>query len=146
VSEYVYDACGGQRSRLTFLLYLNDDFDGGCTTFFTAGEQAGVVEAQGVSPRAGSVLCFPHGDGAGSLVRSRVFSAPVGYFPLVSHMHCFDPPPSPAFGPYLSLRWDAGARGLRTAIGAQVHRPHRCPLHNTCSAGRAPVSRRATQA
>ena len=68
VEEYVYDAHGDQRSRLTFLLYLNEDFDGGCTTFFTANDVAGVVNARGVAPRAGSVLCFPHGDGAGSLV------------------------------------------------------------------------------
>lgn len=67
--EYVYDAGGDRRSRLTFLLYLNEDFDGGCTTFFNADPQTvGVVEARGVAPRCGSVLCFPHGEGAGSRV------------------------------------------------------------------------------
>lgn len=66
--EYVYDGYGDRRSRLTFLLYLNDDFEGGDTTFFMPADKVGVVEARGVSPRAGSVLCFPHGDGAGSLV------------------------------------------------------------------------------
>lgn len=67
--EYVYDASGDRRSRLTFLLYLNEDFEGGCTTFFNAAADAvGVVEARGVAPRCGSVLCFPHGEGAGSRV------------------------------------------------------------------------------
>ncbi|CAE7279619.1 unnamed protein product [Symbiodinium necroappetens] len=34
--EYVYDAYGGgTRSKLTFIIYLNDDFEGGCTTFYT---------------------------------------------------------------------------------------------------------------
>ena len=67
--EYVYDASGDRRSRLTFLLYLNEDFGGGCTTFFNADpETVGVVEARGVAPRCGSVLCFPHGEGAGSRV------------------------------------------------------------------------------
>ena len=74
--EYMYDGYGDRRSRLTFLLYLNDDFAGGDTTFFLPGAEVGVVEARGVSPRAGSVLCFPHGDGAGSLVHegSAVYS------------------------------------------------------------------------
>lgn len=67
--EYVYDASGDRRSRLTFLLYLNEDFEGGCTTFFNADpETIGVVESRGVAPRCGSVLCFPHGEGAGSRV------------------------------------------------------------------------------
>lgn len=67
--EYVYDASGDRRSRLTFLLYLNEDFTGGCTTFFNASPaEVGVVEARGVAPRCGSVLCFPHGEGAGSRV------------------------------------------------------------------------------
>ena len=33
--EYVFDAFGDRWSRLTFLVYLNDDFEGGCTTYYT---------------------------------------------------------------------------------------------------------------
>lgn len=70
------DAFGGDRhSQLTFLVYLNDGFDGGATTFFLPGEDenedgsgAGVIEARGVRPKQGSVLCFPHGNAMGSLV------------------------------------------------------------------------------
>ena len=63
-----YDAYGDRWSRLTFLLYLNDGFDGGCTTFFSPTTTIGTLQARGVVPRAGTVLCFPHGDTAGSLV------------------------------------------------------------------------------
>mmetsp|Transcript_47371 Transcript_47371/g.107384 ORF Transcript_47371/g.107384 Transcript_47371/m.107384 type:complete len:166 (+) Transcript_47371:1274-1771(+) len=67
--QYVYDAKGGlERSRFTFLIYLNEGFGGGCTTFFSAGATEGWVEARGVSPRQGCALVFPHGEGAGSLV------------------------------------------------------------------------------
>jgi hypothetical protein len=68
--EYVYDTSGGTvKSRFTFLIYLNEGFTGGATTFFTpALEEEGVVEARGVAPRVGSALVFAHGDGSGSLV------------------------------------------------------------------------------
>lgn len=67
--EYLYDAYGGTRlSRLTFLVYLNDEFEGGGTTFFTPSADVGFMDARAVSPRAGSVLCFPHGEAAGSLL------------------------------------------------------------------------------
>ncbi|CAO3657979.1 unnamed protein product [Umbelopsis vinacea] len=66
---YKYDMFGGTRwSRLTFLLYLNEEFEGGSTTFFLPAAQEGMLEAHGVSPRRGSVLCFPHGNTAGSLL------------------------------------------------------------------------------
>jgi len=56
-------------SRLTFLIYLNDDFDGGCTTFFLpSAAKTGTLEARGVKPRRGSVCVFPHGKAAGSLL------------------------------------------------------------------------------
>jgi hypothetical protein len=66
----VHDAHGGARwSRLTLVLYLNDDFEGGTTTFFAAApDAAGVLEARGVRPARGAALLFPHGGAAGSLV------------------------------------------------------------------------------
>lgn len=36
--EYVFDAYGDRWSRLTFLVYLNDGFEGGCTTYYTPSE------------------------------------------------------------------------------------------------------------
>ncbi|KAG0226823.1 hypothetical protein B0O80DRAFT_392024 [Mortierella sp. GBAus27b] len=67
--EYLYDAHGGTRmSRLTFLVYLNDEFEGGGTTFFTPSYDVGFMDARAISPRAGSILCFPHGEAAGSLL------------------------------------------------------------------------------
>ena len=71
---------GDERvSRLTFLVYLNGGFDGGATTFFLPGAGgAGHVAARGVQPQAGSVLCFPHGEGAGSLVHEGSAVAPGG--------------------------------------------------------------------
>ena len=42
--KVVFDAFGDRWSRLTFLIYLNDGFEGGATTFYTPGEQEGCVE------------------------------------------------------------------------------------------------------
>ena len=64
--SYVHDAFGDRRSRLTFLMYLNDGFDGGCTTFYLPASSGG-LRARGVKPRAGSVLCFPQGNTASLL-------------------------------------------------------------------------------
>jgi hypothetical protein len=64
--RYVHDAFGDRRSRLTFLMYLNDDFEGGCTTFYMPAAGGG-LQAQGVQPRAGAVLCFPQGNTASLL-------------------------------------------------------------------------------
>ena len=64
--RYVHDLYGDRRSRLTFLIYLNDGFEGGCTTFYTPSS-AGGLRARGVQPRAGSVLCFPQGNSASLL-------------------------------------------------------------------------------
>ncbi|KAF9932210.1 hypothetical protein FBU30_008765 [Linnemannia zychae] len=67
--EYLYDAYNGTRwSRLTFLVYLNDEFEGGGTTFFTPSADVGFLDAWANSPRSGSVLVFPHGDARGSLL------------------------------------------------------------------------------
>eukprot|EP00927_Polykrikos_kofoidii_P083651 TRINITY_DN8617_c3_g1_i1.p1 TRINITY_DN8617_c3_g1~~TRINITY_DN8617_c3_g1_i1.p1 ORF type:complete len:738 (+),score=158.47 TRINITY_DN8617_c3_g1_i1:78-2291(+) len=62
--EYVYDSHGrGVWSKRTFIIYLNDDFEGGETTFFVPrpGEE-GVLEARPVRPRVGSATVFPHGE------------------------------------------------------------------------------------
>ena len=67
-AEYVYDAFEDQRSRLTFLVYLNDDFEGGFTTFYTPGPEEGHLEARRIAPRTGTALVFPHGGDCGSLV------------------------------------------------------------------------------
>ncbi|QGJ69143.1 putative 2-oxoglutarate-and Fe(II)-dependent dioxygenase YbiX [Planctomycetales bacterium 10988] len=43
----------GERSAFTFMIYLNDDFEGGATNFFQP-------EHYSVKPRAGSLLIFFH--------------------------------------------------------------------------------------
>jgi hypothetical protein len=49
------------RSRLSFLLYLNDGFTGGETVFFEPGLRGGVpIEVTRVSPVAGTGLFFLH--------------------------------------------------------------------------------------
>ena len=53
---------------MTAVFYLNDDMEGGNTVFYTPSAKPGVIESRGVAPRAGSVLLFPHGGSAGSLV------------------------------------------------------------------------------
>ena len=65
--EYVHDAYGDRRSRLTFLVYLNEGFEGGCTTFYMPDGQDGGLHARGVTPCAGAVLCFPQGNTASLL-------------------------------------------------------------------------------
>lgn len=58
--KYVSD--DSHRSRLTFLVYLNDGFEGGGTTFYLPKD--GGLEAQSVTPQAGNVLLFPQGNTA----------------------------------------------------------------------------------
>lgn len=69
--EYIYDmnAATGRKvwSRLTFLVYLNDDFEGGETTYFLPRKESG-IDAFPIAPRAGCVAVFPHGDAKGSLL------------------------------------------------------------------------------
>lgn len=62
--EYMYDAHGGgTRSRYTFIIYLNDDFKGGETTFFLPKEGTeGTLESRPVRPRTGWATVFPHGE------------------------------------------------------------------------------------
>ncbi|KAF7313939.1 Fe2OG dioxygenase domain-containing protein [Mycena chlorophos] len=66
--SYIYDSDPSLYSRLTFLIYLNDNFDGGCTTFFLPGAEAGIMDARPVRPRTGTVCVFPHGAALGSLL------------------------------------------------------------------------------
>ncbi|KAI0413210.1 prolyl 4-hydroxylase [Xylaria grammica] len=68
---YVYDASPAdakQSSLFTFLVYLNDEFEGGETTFFTPSVRDGVMNAFPVRPAMGSVALFPHGDARGALL------------------------------------------------------------------------------
>jgi len=68
---YMYDASpeGAKQSSLfTFLVYLNDEFEGGETTFFTPSIREGVMNAYPVRPTMGSVALFPHGDARGALL------------------------------------------------------------------------------
>ena len=73
--EYLFDAGAGRdrgkgraragtaRSRLTFIVYLNDDFQGGATTFFVPQpERSGFMEATPVKPIAGFATVFTHGN------------------------------------------------------------------------------------
>jgi len=65
--EYVYDASPkgtAVMSRLTSLIYLNDEFEGGETTFYKPSSDGG-LELWPVKPRCGGVLVFPHGEGGG---------------------------------------------------------------------------------
>lgn len=66
--EYKFDAHGDSWSGLTFLIYLNDDFKGGDTTFFWPSTRETILNARGIRPRMGSVLVFPHGNTSGALL------------------------------------------------------------------------------
>lgn len=76
--EYLYDSSppdAPEWSRLTLLIYLNDGFDGGCTTFFVPSGTVGTMDAFPVKPIAGCALAFPHGSSIGSLLHE---GSPVG--------------------------------------------------------------------
>lgn len=49
-------------SKLTFLLYLNEGFEGGQTIFYTPAMEEGKLIATAVAPRVGGVFVFPHAD------------------------------------------------------------------------------------
>eukprot|EP00040_Diaphanoeca_grandis_P005105 m.31408 g.31408 ORF g.31408 m.31408 type:complete len:484 (-) comp16453_c0_seq1:70-1521(-) len=68
--RYIYDVHSGKvRSKLTFLIYLNEDFGGGCTTYYAPRQDCeGVMDRRGVKPRCGSAMVFPHGDTQGALL------------------------------------------------------------------------------
>ncbi|KAJ3356997.1 hypothetical protein HDU83_009167 [Entophlyctis luteolus] len=68
--EYSFDASSGSVwSRLTFLIYLNEGFKGGETTYFVPSQEPiGVMDAKSVIPRAGCAMVFPHGNVQGNLL------------------------------------------------------------------------------
>ncbi|MFV8819000.1 prolyl hydroxylase family protein [Haliea sp. E17] len=66
--ELVTDAFPGHYSRMTFLIFLNADFEGGATRFLTDADNPGLPARRGsrvkvvdVRTPAGGALCFPHG-------------------------------------------------------------------------------------
>jgi hypothetical protein len=70
--KYVYDYFGDSWSKFTFLVYLNDDFSGGGTAYYTPSSTIGSLDAHTVQPRQGCVVLFPHGHAA-SLVHEGCF-------------------------------------------------------------------------
>lgn len=69
--KYVYDSSpptAKQSSLFTFLVYLNDEFEAGETTFFLPSAREGSMNAYSVKPVQGSVAMFPHGETEGSLL------------------------------------------------------------------------------
>ncbi|KYK60812.1 hypothetical protein DCS_01950 [Drechmeria coniospora] len=69
--SYVYDdspAGRKQSSLFTFLMYLNDEFEGGETTFYMPGPREGTLHAYPVRPVMGAVAVFPHGESLGALL------------------------------------------------------------------------------
>ncbi|TVY13786.1 hypothetical protein LARI1_G008518 [Lachnellula arida] len=69
--KYIYDSSpptAKQSSLFTFLIYLNDDFEAGETTFFLPSAREGSMNAYPVKPIQGSVAMFPHGETEGSLL------------------------------------------------------------------------------
>ena len=68
---YIYDSSppdAKQSSLFTFLIYLNDEFEAGETTFFLPSAREGCMNAYPVKPIQGSVVMFPHGETEGSLL------------------------------------------------------------------------------
>lgn len=68
---YIYDASPAnakQSSLYTFLLYLNDDFEAGETTFFMPSINDEVMNAYPVKPVTGAAAIFPHGQAKGALL------------------------------------------------------------------------------
>lgn len=67
-SQLVQDAYPDRWSKMTFLILLSEDFEGGATQFWVDKEDPGRPARYGndgirvdVRTPAGSVLCFPHG-------------------------------------------------------------------------------------
>jgi hypothetical protein len=71
LGKYVYDSSAPdkrQSSLFTFLIYLNDEFEGGETTFFLPSRKEGVLNAYPVKPIMGGVAVFPHGETEGVIL------------------------------------------------------------------------------
>lgn len=69
--SYVYDSSPAEKkqsSLFTFLLYLNDEFEGGETIFYMPAPREGTLNAYPVRPVMGAVAVFPHGEGKGALL------------------------------------------------------------------------------
>lgn len=68
---YIYDSSppdAKQSSLFTFLIYLNDEFEAGETTFFLPSAIEGSMNAYPIKPIQGSVAMFPHGETEASLL------------------------------------------------------------------------------
>lgn len=66
--ELVTNAFPDRFSRMSFLIFLNDNFEGGATRFLTNADKPGLPARRGdrvgvvdIRTPAGGVLCFPHG-------------------------------------------------------------------------------------
>lgn len=66
--ELVANAYADRYSLMTFLIFLNEDFEGGATRFWVNADnpqqparQGGPTRAVDIRTPAGGVLCFPHG-------------------------------------------------------------------------------------
>ncbi|KAF3760309.1 hypothetical protein M406DRAFT_52917 [Cryphonectria parasitica EP155] len=69
--SYIYDSSppeAKQSSLFTFLIYLNDEFEAGETTYFLPGTREGTLNAYPLKPIQGSVALFPHGEVDGNLL------------------------------------------------------------------------------
>jgi len=60
--DYKYDSSDGKvLSKFTFLIYLNQDFEGGGTTFYNPALEDGTLDRRAITPQTGCALVFPHG-------------------------------------------------------------------------------------
>lgn len=69
--KYIYDSSppeAKQSSLFTFLIYLNDEFESGETTYFLPGPREGTLNAYPLKPIQGSIALFPHGEVDGNLL------------------------------------------------------------------------------
>jgi predicted 2-oxoglutarate/Fe(II)-dependent dioxygenase YbiX len=48
------------ESRITFMIYLSDDFEGGQTTFDYKNEENNTLQKIEIRPKTGTALCFVH--------------------------------------------------------------------------------------
>ena len=55
-----FERANGERSFFTFMVYLNDDFDGGATSFRGLGHGATPSDHLEVTPQKGMALLFHH--------------------------------------------------------------------------------------